>query len=108
MNNESMRKLWLEEMCEKKEDSERYAIYENDAELVFDWWIKQITHAVEQREKEIVNLYEKLLEQHTKFGLIDRQGFLMNFASHLISQIKGDDYVTNSLKIITTITTKDI
>lgn len=64
---EDLRELYIEEQCEEKEDDHtRFAVYENDAEFIADWWIDKIHALIEQTRKEERDRIVEMIEETQK------------------------------------------
>ena len=53
LRSEELKKEFIETQCEPDEDSERYSVYENDGELVADWWLQRIDEILASRAEMI-------------------------------------------------------
>lgn len=60
---EELKTEYLQDECEQKEDSEGYAVYENDGELVSNWWLDKLEQKLSQQRKEIVEDVEKTVQK---------------------------------------------
>lgn len=57
---EELKTEYLQDECEQKEDSEGYAVYENDGELVSNWWLDKLEQKLSQQRKETVETIESM------------------------------------------------
>ena len=61
---EGLREDFYKEQCEPKDDSDRLGIYENDGELVADWWLSKFSTTIQKEiERERESILADLKEQ---------------------------------------------
>ena len=71
-----LREDFYKEQCELKDDSDRLGIYENDAELVADWWLNKFSTIIQKEiERERLSIVEECERQKKLKGVDEFANF---------------------------------
>ena len=56
-------KQFINGMCHYSDDDETPSVYENNGELVAEWWAGRLSALLEERDQEIVEMCKEYIEE---------------------------------------------
>lgn len=68
---DKLREDFKREQCEQEDDNEHYSVYENNAELIEDWWIAKIKEREESLVERIRRIFEMADEREDRVEVED-------------------------------------